>query len=122
DSIEPDLVTTRDGVLVARHESELGRSTDVARHAEFADRRTTKTIDGQAATGWFAEDFTLAELKTLRAREPRPDLRPANTAFDGLYGIPTLGEVLDLARGSGAGVFAETKHPAYFAGLGLPVE
>ena len=85
DFIEPDLVVTRDGVLVARHENEIGGTTDVADHPEFAGRRTTKTIDGAELTGWFVEDFTLAELRTLRARERIPQLRPANVRFDGLY-------------------------------------
>lgn len=126
--IEPDLVPTKDGVLVARHENEIGGTTDVADHAEFAARRTTKTIDGRSVTGWFTEDFTLAELKTLRAKERLPQVRPQNTAFDKLYEIPTLGEVLDLARhsvtcdGTPVGVYPETKHPTYFASIGLPLE
>ncbi|MBB4616396.1 glycerophosphodiester phosphodiesterase [Sphingomonas abaci] len=119
DVIEPDLVPTRDGVLVARHENEIGGTTDVARHAGFARRRTTKTIDGQEVTGWFVEDFTLAELKTLRARERLPDLRPANTAFDGRFEIPTLGEIIALAKARGVGLYPETKHPTYFAAIGL---
>jgi len=128
DFIEPDLVSTADGVLVARHENEIGGTTDVASHPEFAGRRTTKTIDGVAVTGWFTEDFTLAELKTLRARERIPGTRPANTAFDGLYQVPTLDEVLDLARrsrtcdGDPVGVYPETKHPSYFDGIGLSLE
>ena len=122
DFIEPDVVSTKDGVLVARHECELGRTTDVASRPRFASRRTTKEIDGTAVTGWFAEDFTLAELKRLRARERFPELRPANTAFDGLFEIPTLGEVLDLAGIYGAGVCPETKHPAHHAAAGLPLE
>lgn len=119
DVIEPDLVPTRDGVLVARHENEIGGTTDVARHADFARRRTTKTIDGQEVTGWFVEDFTLAELKTLRARERLPDLRPANTAFDGRFEIPTLGEIIALAKARRVGLYPETKHPTYFAAIGL---
>lgn len=122
DYIEPDLVATADGALVARHSNEIGETTDVASHTEFADRATTKTVDGREVTGWFTEDFTLAELKTLRARERIGHLRPANTAFDGLYEIPTLGEIIDLARTAGVGVYPETKHPTYFAGLGLPLE
>ena len=98
DYIEPDLVSTKDHVLVARHENDITATTDVADHPEFADRRTTKVIDGIAVTGWFTEDFTLAELKTLRAKERLPDVRPANTAFDGLYQIPTFQEVIDLAK------------------------
>ncbi len=128
DYIEPDLVSTRDGVLVARHENEITGTTDVAGRPEFADRRTTKTIDGAPLTGWFTEDFTLAELKSLRAVERIPGVRPANTAFDGLYAVPTLDEVLDLARrsrtcaGKPVGVYPETKHPTYFDGLGLSLE
>jgi glycerophosphoryl diester phosphodiesterase len=122
DYIEPDLVPTRDGVLVARHENELSGTTDVARHPEFAARRTTKEIDGRAAMGWFTEDFTLAELRTLRARERLPELRPANTAFDGLYAIPTLQEVIDLAQRAGVGIYPETKHPTYFESIGLSLE
>src|SRR6187399_2668366 len=85
DYLEPDLVMTRDGALVARHENEIGGTTDVARRAEFAGRKTTKTIDGVSVEGWFTEDFTLAELKTLRARERIPELRPENTRFDGQF-------------------------------------
>src|ERR1700712_5679002 len=96
DYVEPDLVMTKDGVLVARHENEIGGTTDVARHPEFAGRRVTKTIDGIAHTGWFTEDFTLAELKTLRARERIPDIRPGNTRFDGQFQVPTFEEILAL--------------------------
>ena len=128
DYVEPDLVLTKDGVLVARHENEISETTDVADHPEFADRRTTKTIDGAEMTGWFTEDFTLAELRTLRARERLPQLRPANTAFDGLYQIPTFDEIVRLVRAREAetdrtiGIYPETKHPSYFAGIGLPHE
>lgn len=130
DYIEPDLVMTRDGVLVARHENEISGTTDVARHAAFAARRTTKAIDGAAVTGWFTEDFTLAELKQLRAVERIPQWRPGNTRFDGMFEIPTLEEILALAHGrqvralSGArvGVYPETKHPTYFRDIGLPME
>jgi glycerophosphoryl diester phosphodiesterase len=122
DFIEPDLVMTRDGVPVARHENEISGTTDVAERPEFAARKTTKTIDGQAVTGWFTEDFTLAELKTLRARERLPQLRPGNRAFDGQETIPTFAEVAALAKRHGVGVYPETKHPSYFAGLGLPIE
>ena len=122
DFIEPDLVMSWDGVLVARHENEISGTTDVARHPEFASRRTTKTIDGVAHTGWFTEDFTLAELKTLRARERIPDVRPANTRFDGQFQVPTLEEICALVAGTGIGVYPETKHPTYFQGLGLPME
>ncbi len=126
DYIEPDLVLTKDGVLVARHENEIGGTTDVADHPEFADRKTSKTIDGVAMVGWFTEDFTLAELRTLRARERLPDVRPANRRFDDLYLIPTFEEILKLVRAKEAetgrriGLYPETKHPSYFAGLGLP--
>ncbi|HWL88108.1 MAG TPA: glycerophosphodiester phosphodiesterase [Polyangiaceae bacterium] len=122
DFIEPDCVSTKDHVLVVRHENEIGGTTDVASHPEFADRKATKTVDGTAVTGWFTEDFTLAELKTLRARERLPDIRPANTAFDGLYTVPTLQEVIDFAKAHGVGIYPETKHPTYFASIGLPLE
>ena len=126
DFIEPDLVLTKDGILVARHENEISGTTDIADHPEFADRKTTKTIDGAAVTGWFTEDFTLAELRTLRARERLPMLRPANTRFNDLYLIPTFEEILKLVRAKEAeagrriGLYPETKHPSYFAGIGLP--
>lgn len=128
DFIEPDLVATRDGVLVARHENEISQTTNVAGRAEFADRRATKTIDGQPVTGWFTEDFTLAELKTLRARERLPQLRPGNTRYDDRESIPTFQEVIDLARREGArrgrvvGLYPELKHPAHFRAAGLPLE
>ncbi|MFI6501265.1 glycerophosphodiester phosphodiesterase [Nonomuraea typhae] len=122
DYIEPDLVATKDHVLVARHENDITDTTDVAARPEFAARRTTKIIDGRAHTGWFTEDFTLAELRTLRAIERLPDLRPANTAFDGLAQIPTFAEVVRLACEHGVGVYPETKHPTYFTELGLPLE
>jgi glycerophosphoryl diester phosphodiesterase len=128
DYVEPDLVSTKDGVLVARHENEIGGTTDVADHPEFADRKTTKTIDGRAVTGWFTEDFTLAELKRLRAKERLPQVRPANTAYDGRFEVPTFDEVLDLVADASRrlhrqiGVYPETKHPTYFASIGLPLE
>ncbi|GAA2705811.1 glycerophosphodiester phosphodiesterase [Micromonospora olivasterospora] len=128
DYIEPDLVSTKDGQLVARHENEISGTTDVAARPEFAARRATKTIDGVAVTGWFTEDFTLAELKTLRAQERLPQVRVANTAFDGRFEVPTLQEVIDLARaesrnrGRAIGIYPETKHPSYFASIGLPLE
>jgi glycerophosphoryl diester phosphodiesterase len=124
DYIEPDLVLTGDGVLVARHEPEIGGTTDVASHPEFAGRRTTKVVDGMQTTGWFVEDFTLAELKTLRAVERLPQVRPGNTRYDGRFEVPTFDEVLDLAaaegrrRGVTIGVYPETKNPTYFASLG----
>ena len=127
DVIEPDLVPTRDGVLVARHENEIGGTTDVASHPAFATRRTTKTIDGQQVGGWFTEDFTLAELKTLRARERLPAVRPGNAAYDGRFEIPTLAEIIALARRRSTpartiGIYPETKHPTYFAGMGLSTD
>jgi glycerophosphoryl diester phosphodiesterase len=128
DYIEPDLVSTKDGVLVARHENEIGGTTDVADHPEFAGRRTTKVIDGREVTGWFTEDFTLRELKTLRAKERLPGVRPDNTRFDGKFKVPTLDEVLRLATtasrrtGRAIGVYPETKHPTYFDSIGLSLE
>lgn len=128
DFVEPDLVMTKDGVLVARHENEISTTTNVADKPDFAERRTTKMIDGTSFTGWFTEDFTLAELKTLRAKERLPLLRPANTAFDGQFEIPTMQEIVDLVRareaatGRRIGLYPETKHPSYFQGIGLPLE
>ncbi|ACY95782.1 MULTISPECIES: glycerophosphodiester phosphodiesterase [Thermomonospora] len=122
DYIEPDLVMTKDRRLVARHDNWLADSTDVEEHPEFADRKRTKTVDGVTRTDWFTEDFTLAELRTLRAEERIPGLRPGNTVFNGLEPIPTLEEVLDLARKHGVGVYPETKHPSYFDSLGLSME
>jgi glycerophosphoryl diester phosphodiesterase len=128
DFVEPDLVSTKDHVLVARHENEIGGTTDVADHPEFAARRTTKVIDGAKITGWFTEDFTLAELKTLRAKERLPQVRPANTAYDGRFEVPTFQEVLNLVRaeskryGRTIGVYPETKHPSYFDSIGLSLE
>lgn len=119
DFIEPDLVPTRDGVLVCRHEPLLDETTDVADHPEFAARRKTANLDGETLTGWFAEDFTLAEVKRLRARERIPAIRPGNTAYDGRYEIPTFAEVLALAAAHPRiGVYPETKHPTYFASTG----
>jgi glycerophosphoryl diester phosphodiesterase len=126
DYIEPDLVLTKDGVLVARHENEISETTDVTAHPEFAGRKATKTIDGQEVTGWFTEDFTLAELKTLRARERLPKLR--STEYDGQFEIPTFEEILTFlaeankGRKKPVGVYPETKHPSYFASIGLPHE
>ncbi|MER6825789.1 glycerophosphodiester phosphodiesterase family protein [Streptosporangium sp. NPDC000563] len=122
DYIEPDLVSTKDHVLVARHENELSATTDIAGHPEFADRRTSKVINGIRHTGWFTEDFTLEELRTLRARERFATERRENTAYDGMERIPTLDEVVQLARKHGVGVYAETKFPTYFASIGLPLE
>ncbi|KNX37406.1 glycerophosphodiester phosphodiesterase [Luteipulveratus halotolerans] len=128
DFIEPDLVITKDGVLVCRHEPEISGTTDVAQHPEFASRRTTKSLDGVATTGWFVEDFTLAELRTLRAVERLPELRQHNTVYNGLWQIPTFEEVLQLRKelsrdlGREIGVYPETKHPTYFRAMGLPLE
>ena len=124
DYIEPDLVMTRDGVFIARHENELSGTTDVVDRAEFADRRTTKTIDGRTVTGWFAEDFTLAEIRTLRARERLPQLRPDSARHDGHYGVPTLAEIIALVQRQDrtVGLIPEIKHPGYSASVGLPME
>jgi len=126
DFIEPDLVMTRDGVPVARHENEISGTTDVAQHAEFASRKATKTIDGEKVTGWFTEDFTLDELKTLRARERLPEFR--STAYDGQFQIPTLDEIIDFVAAESAtqgrviGIIPEIKHGTYFQKAGLPME
>jgi glycerophosphoryl diester phosphodiesterase len=131
DYIEPDLVSTSDGHLVARHENEISTTTDVASHPQFANRFATKVIDGISISGWFTEDFTLAELKTLRAKERLPQLR--GTSYDGKFQIPTLQEVIDLVasinfsrqadvRLKPVGIYPETKHPTYFDGIGLSME
>jgi glycerophosphoryl diester phosphodiesterase len=123
DFVEPDLVSTKDGVLIARHENEIGGTTDVAE--KFPSRRTTKTVDGQAVTGWFSEDFTLAEIRTLRAKERLPF---RSHAYDGQFAIATFDEVIELAQQLGRelnrpiGVYPETKHPTYFRNIGLPLE
>jgi glycerophosphoryl diester phosphodiesterase len=130
DYIEPDLVMTRDGVLIARHENEISGTTDVANRPEFAARRRAQIIDGETMTGWFTEDFTLAEIRGLRARERLPALRPGNCAFDGRFSVPTFDEILQLvtetnersSTGRRIGVYPETKHPAHFAAIGLPQE
>lgn len=119
DFIEPDLVITSDGVLVCRHENEISGTTDVAARPEFAERRKVKTIDGVNANGWWVEDFTLAELKTLRARERLPQLRPGNMSYDGQEQIPTFAEVLALAQAHGVGVYPELKHPTFLREQGL---
>jgi glycerophosphoryl diester phosphodiesterase len=137
DYIEPDLVATKDGVLIARHEPDITNSTDVADHPEFAGRKTTKMVDGVPTEGWFASDFTLAEIKTLGAKQTRAG-RP--TEFDGKFKVPTLQEVIDLAKRSSRGfvakrgsrkgrggrlrigIYPETKHPTYHQQLGLPLE
>jgi glycerophosphoryl diester phosphodiesterase len=126
DFIEPDLVMTRDGALVARHENEISGTTDVAKHAEFAGRKATKSIDGHNITGWFTEDFTLAELKTLRARERLPQFR--STQYDGQFQVPTLDEIIDFVAAESAtygrpiGIIPEIKHGTYFQKIGLPME
>ena len=120
DYIEPDLVFTKDGELVVRHEPDIGGTTDVADHPEFAGRRRTVTIDGVAYPDtWFSFDFTLAELRTLRAKERLPDVRPQNTALNGIYQVPMFQEVIDLAKAGGVGIYPETKHPTFFASLGF---
>lgn len=124
DFIEPDLVMTKDRVLVARHENEISGTTDVAAHPEFAARKATKVIDGQSYTGWFTEDFTLAELKTLRARERLPELRPQNRPYDGQFDVPTFDEILALAKSAKrrVGVYPEIKHGTYFDSIGMNME
>ena len=128
DFIEPDLVLTKDGQFVVRHENEISQTTDVALHPEFEKRLTTRQIQGQVVSGWFTEDFTLAELKTLRCRERLPKLRPESVKFNGQESIPTYQEVLDLAKSESArlkrpiGTYPEMKHASYFAQIGLPME
>jgi glycerophosphoryl diester phosphodiesterase len=128
DYVEPDLVSTKDHVLVVRHGHELSGSTDVANHPEFAARYTTKQVSGRVETGWFTEDFTLAELKTLRAKEQNPTVRPGNTSYDGRFKIPTFEQVLRLVDKKSAelgveiGVYPETKQPSYFDSIGLSLE
>lgn len=128
DFIEPDLVMTKDGQLVARHENNISDTTDVSSRAEFKDRKTSKVIDGTKHSGWFTEDFTLAELKALRAKERLPLLRRGNTKYDGRFEVPTLREVIALAKsasvktGRTIGIYPETKHSSYFASIGLPME
>jgi glycerophosphoryl diester phosphodiesterase len=123
DFIEPDLVSTKDGILIARHENEIGGTTDAA--DRFPERKATKTVDGQSITGWFSEDFTLAEIKMLRAKER---LATRSHEYDGKFAVPTFDEVLGLAQqlgrelGRPIGVYPETKHPTYFRGIGLPLE
>jgi glycerophosphoryl diester phosphodiesterase len=128
DYIEPDLVITKDGVLVARHENNIAETTDVAKHPEFAARRTTKTIDGQQQTGWFVEDFTLVELKTLRAVERLGALRPESATYDGQFQVLTFEEIIDFTAAESAarrrmvGLVPELKHSTYFTGIGMPLE
>ena len=128
DFIEPDLVSTKDGVLVTRHENEIGGTTNVSTLTQFADRKKTKNIDGKDLTGWFTEDFTLSELQQLKARERIPEFRPANTAYNDLYPVPTLEQVIELAEanykktGKIIGLYIETKHPTYFKNHNLAME
>ena len=128
DFIELDLVSTRDGHLVARHDNVLNLTTDVADAPEFHDRRTDKVVDGRIVSGWFSEDFTLAELRSLRAIERLPLVRPANARFDGRYGVPTLEEVIEVIQAleimlaKDVGLYIELKHPTYFDDIGLPME
>lgn len=128
DFVEPDLVSTKDGVLVARHENNLSETTDVARHAAFASRRTRKTIDGNVEEGWFVEDFTLAELKRLRAVERIPQIRPGNTAYDGQFQVPTFEEIIEFVAAQSAtvgrviGLVPELKHSSYHTAIGLSLE
>ncbi len=128
DFVEPDLVSTKDHVLVARHENEISATTDVADHPEFLARKATKVIEGVTLTGWFTEDFTLAELRTLRAKERIPALRQRNTIYDGRYRVPTLRgiiahvKLLQRELGRPIGIYPETKHPSYFRAIGLPLE
>lgn len=128
DFIEPDLVPTKDGYLVARHENEIGGTTNVSELPQFADRKTTKIIDGVSLTGWFTEDFTLSELKQLKARERIPDIRPQNTQYNDQFLVPTIEEIIELAyqhyhkTGKIIGLYIETKHPTYFQDLNLAME
>jgi glycerophosphoryl diester phosphodiesterase len=125
DFVEPDLVFTKDGHLVCRHENEISTTTNVASKTEFANRKVTKTIDGETLTGWFTEDFTLGELKTLRCKERLPPLRPQNTDYDNQFEIPTFEELLELRANKSRekqreiGVYPETKHPSYFKSIGF---
>lgn len=125
DFIEPDVVSTKDGVLIARHENNISDTTDVGNQPEFGNRKRTKVIDGASVTGWFTEDFTLAEIKTLRAKERLPF---RDHSFDGQFQIPTLQEVINLAKRKSAetgrtiGIYPETKHPTYFDSIGLSLE
>ena len=128
DFIEPDLVPTKDGYLVARHENDITTTTNVSELSQFKDRKTTKIIDGESHTGWFTEDFNLSELKQLKARERIPDVRPDNAKFNDQFEIPTLEEIIALAQkhyeetGKLVGLYIETKHPTYFQNINLPLE
>lgn len=128
DAVEPDLVSTRDGVLVIRHENEISGTTDVAQHPEFADRRTTKQIDGDSLTGWFTEDFTWDELATLRAIERLPEIRPHNATFDGAQPLLRLSDLLEIIDDASERLrrplrmVSEIKHATYFASIGIPLD
>jgi glycerophosphoryl diester phosphodiesterase len=128
DAVEPDIVSTRDGVLVLRHENEISATTDVARHPEFRSRRTTKVIDGVKLTGWFTEDFTWAELSTLRAKERIARVRQSSASFDGMYPIMRLSDLFELVNRCSddaarlLGIVAELKHATYFESIGLPLD
>ncbi|KAJ8734824.1 hypothetical protein PYW08_014074 [Mythimna loreyi] len=128
DYVEPDLVMTKDGRLIARHDNELGLTTDVHLHPEFADRYCNKTIDGNVVSGWFTEDFTLAEIKTLRAIERIPDIRPGNARMNGAFEIPTFKEIIEMVKSLQTsqnrliGLYPEIKHSTYFESIGLPME
>jgi glycerophosphoryl diester phosphodiesterase len=128
DFVEPDLVSTRDRVLIARHENNIAETTDVSARPEYAARKATKTIDGEQVTGWFTEDFTFAEIKTLRARERLGALRPESQGYDGVFQVVSFDEIADFvaaeaaARGRTVGLIPELKHSTYFAGIGLPLE
>lgn len=128
DFIEPDLVSTKDGVLVARHENEIGGTTNVSVLSQFADRKKTKIIDGTSLTGWFTEDFTLSELNQIKARERIPALRPDNVQYNDQFNIPTLEQIIELAEnhykktGKVVGLYIETKHPTYFQKQNLSLE
>ncbi|XP_046971778.1 glycerophosphodiester phosphodiesterase, periplasmic-like [Vanessa cardui] len=128
DYVEPDLVMTKDGHLISRHENELGHTSDVSQRPEFADRYRTQNVSGKTVTGWFSEDFTLAEIKTLRAIEPIPDIRPGNTRMDKAYDIPTFQEIIDLVKAleisenRTIGIYPELKYGLHFQNLGLAME
>ncbi len=128
DFIEPDLVSTKDGYLVARHENEIGGTTNVSTLPQFADRKKTKIIDGTSLTGWFTEDFTLSELNQIKARERIPALRPGNTSYNDQFNVPTLDQIIELAEkhyqktGKVIGLYIETKHPTYFQQQQLSLE
>lgn len=128
DYVEPDLVMTKDGQLVARHDSELSETTDVSQIPEFAHRKRTQTVDDEEITGWFTEDFTLAEIKTLRSKERIPNTRPGNARINGTFSIPTFQEIIDLVKSlqfsqhRQIGLYPEIKHSTHFKRLGLPME